>query len=234
MLLRITGTVLLVLWLPFVAVAQEKTVEELDKEVQDLRSQLEKIAGDVSTLTDKTEENAKQLGELINLVSEQTIAQKNMLGAQGLNSNMQSEEFRQEMKRAVHESLQEEGTVIIRNKMATDQRVTVNREEHLIRAGGSLTLAVPVGTLTAQLPGQPLTTWTITAPKYEQKIDIVPSETVTAYRPVDGSSVTALKPIESITTYRPVYTPAPVYVNPVIETYYVDPYTTYYWYEWPY
>jgi hypothetical protein len=146
------------------------------------------------------------------------------------------------MRKAVNDSIRESGTAIIRNKMASRQQIQVNQKDYTVDAGGSLTLDVPVGTLTAKLPGQKLTTWTVTAPKYEQIIDIVAnSETVTAYRPMDSSStVTTLRPLGTTTTVysapvytAPVYT-APVYTAPVYTapvyvetspTYYYDPWT---------
>ena len=110
-----------------------------------------------------------------------------------------SEEFRADMRKAVNESIQTEGDVVIHNKMPSGQRIKVNQTQYDIPAGETLTLKVPVGTLTAQLPGQRLTNWTISAPQYKQTIDIVPDTEAT------------------VTTYRPLYTePAvPVYVTPI-------------------
>lgn len=257
MFLRIVGASLLALLIPFTATAQEaKTVEQLDKEIQNLKTQITTTLANVSKLTeavtknteatiankssidsllDKQTEMLQQLDELTSLQQEQFVRQQQMMesvvqqDSSGvdvlrLSANMQrSEEFRQEVRKAVHDSLREEGDVIIRNKMASSQRIKVNQTDYDIPAGETLTLKVPVGTLTAQLAGQPLTNWTISPPKYSQKIDIVPEQPTT---------VTALRPIEAatpVTTYRP-YTSDPIYVSPV-ETYYVDP-TPVYWYNW--
>ncbi len=258
MFLRIVGASLLALLVPVMGMAQEaKTVQQLDTEVQDLKTQMTKTLANLSQLTEAVTKNTEatiankasidgliekqtemlqQLDELTSLQQEQFVQQQQVMesivqqDSSGvdvlrLSANMQrSEEFRQEVRKAVHDSLQAEGDVIIRNKMATPQRIKVNQTDYDVAAGETLTLKVPVGTLTAQLFGQPLTNWTISPPKYSQTIDIVPEQqtTVTAYRPIEAMD-------SPVTTYRP-YTPAPVYVSPV-ETYYVDP-TPVYWYDW--
>ena len=59
-------------------------------------------------------------------------------------------------------------------------------------------LTVPVGTVTAQLPGQPLTNWTLGAPTYREKIEIAAESTPTpteADRPVTGSAAGPLFPL---------------------------------------
>ncbi len=133
-----------------------------------------------------------------------------------------SDEFRQDVRKAVNDSLDQEGEVIVQNRMQSYQRIKVNQTEYGIPVGETLTLKVPVGTVTAQLPGQRLTNWTLTAPNYKQRIDIVPDTEAT------------------VTAYRPVYTQptVPLYTSPV-ETYYVDPLPNYTlppisWYLWPY
>ena len=76
-----------------------------------------------------------------------------------LSANMQkSEEFRQEMRKAVHDSLDQEGEVVIHNRMDTEQMISVNQKDHKIPSGETLTLKVPVGTLTARLPVQGVAT----------------------------------------------------------------------------
>ena len=259
MFLRFAGLSLLVLLLPFTAVAQEaKTVEQLDKEVQDLKTQMTTTVENLTALTKSVTENTKatiankasvdelivaqkgmqeQLDELINLQQERFVQQQQILesvvqqdssGADvlRLSANMaKSEDFRQEVRKAVHDSLDETGEVVVANKMAIPQRVEVNRIPYDIPAGDTLTLKVPVGTVTAQLPGQTPTNWTLTAPNYLQKIDIVPNQQTT---------VTALRPIETmapVVTYRPIETMAPVTTYRAIETYYIDP-APIYWYGW--
>jgi hypothetical protein len=142
------------------------------------------------------------------------------------------------VRKAVHDSLDQEGSVIIHNRMDTEQTINVNQKNHRIPSGETLTLKVPVGTLTARLPGQALTNWTITAPTYKQRIDIVPDtqQTVTTYRPIESTvPVTTYRPVDTVvpvTTYRTLYSASPTYV-PTVDTYYVNPVTVYRYY-WPY
>ncbi len=253
MLLRIAVTSLLVLLMPCMAAAEDaKTVGQLNKEVQDLKTQMKTTLENLAKLTDAVTKNAEatiankqsvdyliqkqqeqfdRLDELTRLQQEQFVQQHEILDsivqkdANGtdvlrLSANMEkSPQFRAELRKVVHDSLDQEGEVIIRNKTAYDQQVKINQKDEKIAAGGTLTLHVPVGTLTAQLPGQPLTNWTITAPKYQQKIDIVPNEQTT------------------VTAYRPVETPTPANAMPIyaapVESYYYDP-ATGVWYSWTY
>jgi hypothetical protein len=58
--------------------------------------------------------------------------------------------------------------------MATRQHIVVNQKSYEMAPDEILTVTVPVGTVSAQLPGQALTNWTLSAPTYSQKIEIVP------------------------------------------------------------
>ena len=108
-----------------------------------------------------------------------------------LSANMaRSDAFREDVRQAVHQALASHGDVVIRNLMAGDQRVLVNQKEHALGPGEVLTLKVPVGTVSVQLPGQPMTNWTVAAPDYLQKIDIVPDTNArVAYRPVTSDPI---------------------------------------------
>ncbi|MFO7905005.1 MAG: hypothetical protein ACQESR_20110 [Planctomycetota bacterium] len=238
MLWRFTGLWLLVLFAPFAAMAQEaetgKTVEELDKEIQAVKTTIQELEQQQAEMQKQLDDLTSMQNELADLQREQAVQQQQVLNSitktdstgnevLQLSANMEkSEEFRQEMRKAVHGSLENKGRVIIRNKMATQQRIRVNQTNYDIDAGESLTLEVPAGTVATKLPGQSLVNWAITPPEYKQTIDIVPeSETrVTRYRPAENS--------ESVTTYRPL-SEAPSVYRPPVETYVVEPAPIY----WP-
>ena len=55
----------------------------------------------------------------------------------------------------------------------------VNQKPYEMGPDEILTVTVPVGTVSAQLPGQALTNWTLSAPTYSQKIEIVPESDAT-------------------------------------------------------
>jgi hypothetical protein len=61
------------------------------------------------------------------------------------------------------------------------------------------------------MPDQAMTNWTITAPSYEEFVDIVPP--YTAARPV-----TDLPAYSSVPSYtaRPVYIDSPTYIEPMV------------------
>ena len=60
MFLRIVGTGLMVLLMPFVATAQEaKTMGQLDKEVQDLKAQMKTTLENLSKLTESVTKNTE-------------------------------------------------------------------------------------------------------------------------------------------------------------------------------
>ena len=235
MLMRTTVMSLLVLWVPCAGMAQnaaqEKTLEQLDQEVQRLRADIEVIAQKQAKMLEELEA-LKSMQQDANARQEQvlsSITQKDSSGTDvlRLSANMQkSEEFREEMQKAVHSSLRNTGEVLVRNKMATQQQIKINQNDYVIDAGETLKLEVPVGTLTSRLPGQELMTWSITPPEYKQTIDIVPKSqtTVTAYRPADAAA-----PVT--TYYSPPVAEVPVYTAPV-ETYYVEP-APVYWPLWP-
>jgi hypothetical protein len=133
----------------------------------------------------------------------------------------QSEEFRDDVRSAVHQSLETHGDFSIHNRMGTYQRVVVNQREYGLNPDEILTLKVPVGTVTARLPGQSLTTWTVGAPNYSQRIEIVPDgNPVTVYRPISGEVAVPSYPL-SPPVWDPFYLtplpppPPPIYVGPV-------------------
>ena len=147
-----------------------------------------------------------------------------------LSANMEkSEEFRDDVRKAVHQSLETHGEFSIHNRMANYQRIVVNQKEYGLNADEILTLKVPVGTVTAQLPGQALTNWTVGAPNYSQKIEIVPeayATTTTAYRPVPSNSARpwyTLSPLPREPCYLAPLPRSPIYAGPGVE-YYVLPY----------
>lgn len=249
MLMRTTGMSILALLVPCALMAQEsapmspvqekgKTLEQLDQQVQQLRAEIEVVAEKQAEMLERLNDLATTQRELADMQREQALQQQEVLSSitqkdssgtdvLRLNAAMQkSDEFRREMQKAVHGSLNKTGEVLIQNKMATEQRITVNQKEYVIGAGETLKLEVPVGTVTTQLPGQELMNWSVTPPEYKQTIDIVPESQsrVTAFRPSEPSA--------PVTTYYAPDVDVPVYTPPV-ETYYVEP-APIYWPLWPF
>jgi hypothetical protein len=206
-----------------------KLAEQVGKntEATTLNAQgIERLTSIINTELGKQQDILERIDELTRQQQTQLARQQEILDAvtqpdaQGnnvlrLSANMEnSEEFREDVRQAVHRSLETHGQVTIRNRMESAQTVIVNQREHRLGAGEILTLRLPVGTVTAQLPGQPLTNWTLTAPSYTQKIDIVPETpmSTTVYRPLDD---VPLPPPQPLVTEPTVFVPLPYFgTNP--------------------
>lgn len=124
-----------------------------------------------------------------------------------------SPEFADEVAGVVHRSLKRTGTMTIVNKTNSYQRIMVNRVEYGVEPGKAQTVKnLPVGTVTTRMQGEGTKHWTLTAPDYEQDIEIVPDD--------EPAPVRVSRPI--------ITTPSPVYEYPT--TTYVRRYpVTYYW-----
>lgn len=169
-----------------------------------VQEQLRTLSGNLTQVVERVSEHETQIGQLRKELTELTtqiqdeivkqqqileaISQKDSTGnhVPRLSAAMKSTEFRQEMKQAVNDSLNTVGTLKIANRTNDFHRVIVNRVEYGIPSGQQLSLEVPAGTVSTQLPGRELKNWTIAGPKYEQSIDIVPEQPVVTYveRPV--------------------------------------------------
>ncbi|MCH2124539.1 MAG: hypothetical protein MK165_07100 [Pirellulaceae bacterium] len=100
-----------------------------------------------------------------------------------------------------------EGEFTILNQTATERSIQVNDYRYRISAGQQLTLKVPVGTVTTQLEGESAKNWSLNAPQYAGKIEIVPSSQPAAQ--------------ETVVVNRPLTAPrASVYVQPRPAYYY--------------
>lgn len=185
-------------------------------ELKIIREQLRTLSGNFTQVVERVSEQETQIGQLRREMTDLTtqineeiakqqqileaIAHKDSAGLQvpRLSAAMQSGEFREEMRQAVHDSLKTTGTLKIANRTNDYHRIFVNRAEFGVAAGQELSLQVPVGTVSTQLPGRDLKNWTVAAPRYEQTIEIVPEAV-------------------PVTTYvaRPILPEAPVYYGPL-------------------
>ncbi|MFV1964847.1 MAG: hypothetical protein ACC628_05455 [Pirellulaceae bacterium] len=180
-----------------------KTVETVGEH----ETQIGQLKSDMMALTGQINEEIQKQQQILDAIS-QPDSSGNYVPR--LSAAMRSDDFRKEMQAAVNESLREQGDFRIHNKTGQYQRILVNRQEYGVSAGERLTLKVPVGTVTTQIPGRDLTNWTVSAPKYDQSIEIVPSS----------------EPIRT-TVARPVYVPTTSYI-PTTSYYAPAPTTTYY------
>jgi len=181
----------------------------------ELEQKLENLAGTVQTLRDAVADQKTSIGQLnsnVNAVEARIKSQldlheqilKDVSVKDGghyvpnVSSAMSSsDKFRQDMDSAVHKSLKTGGTLLLINKTAMAQWVDINRTRYFLRPGEQLPVAVNVGTVTTQLLGEEMQTWTITAPAYQLSLDIVP-------KPAPTPTVVA----------SPVYFGTPRYISP--------------------
>jgi hypothetical protein len=133
-----------------------------------------------------------------------------------LKNQMQDPQFAREFGDAVHTTLRRSGTLVVSNRMATDQYLIVNGTQHRVLAGARLEIAVPTGTVSTRLPGQEIVNWTVAAPTYSQGIDISPK--YTALRPPSPAATLPGSPpaYETPPTFEtpPTYVAPPTYVSP--------------------
>lgn len=180
-----------------------------------VQEQLRTLSGNLTQVVERVSEHETQIGQLRKELTELTtqiqdeivkqqqildaISQKDSTGnhVPRLSAAMKSTDFRQEMRQAVNDSLSTVGTLKIANRTNDFHRVFVNRVEYGVPAGQQLSLEVPVGTVSTQLPGRELKNWTIAGPRYEQSIDIVPEQPVVTYveRPVTPQSTYYYPPL---------------------------------------
>lgn len=246
MSMRIAGLCCLVLaLLPSIAAAQqsELTNRELTAAVIDIRRQLGAVSSNVTETAGQLSElktKVDRLGEGINEELEQqrqildSISRADSSGQRipRLSAIMdKSADFRTDMRNAVNRSMETEGWFTVTNRMGGYQTISVNRASYGLNPGETKTLKVPVGTVTTQLPGQNLKTWTVTAPHYTQRLELVPSSTsTTVYRPSTTVYYAPQEPLNYSTYYSPYASSYSTYYSPYASSYstYYSPYTSNY------
>jgi len=190
----------------------ESSIAAIDRRIESLTTNVEKLAQAVAD----QDSRIKTLNETVNEIttrsnSELTVMKKQLddisvKDGGGYVSNISSamstsDKFRQDMETAVNKSLKTGGSLLLTNKTAISQWVDINRTRHFLRPGEQLPVAVNVGTVTTQLRGEEMQTWTITAPAYQLSLDIVP-------KPAPTPTVVA----------SPVYFGSPYFSPPLVET----------------
>jgi hypothetical protein len=219
-----------------------KKTADLETAATDLTSVAESQKARIDQLEQRqttTEDTLTETLEKLSVLKEEVIQKTTVLNAQGeaqrkildaiskmdsagnpipiLSANMsKSEEFSKDVRDAVHNSLEKQGAFTITNKTSSYRRVWVNRVEHGVAPGETLTLTTPIGTVATQLPGKELKTWTLSAPDYEEHIEIIPEQR-TVYYPS----------APAYTDPAPVYMSSPVYFEPAPFVYY-DYYVPYF------
>lgn len=182
----------------------QQSMQELAKVRTNVTANMERIGtlgNKVDAQQTELSEIKRQLGELQNQFQDQVARQGEILAAISSADGEQtilpltaimdrSPKFTQDMADAVHRVIQSEGTFTIENKTSDYRRVFVNRVEYGVQPGATLNLKVPTGTVSTQIDGEGLKTWSVGAPSYAQKVEIVPTANAltTYYAPSSDSS----------------------------------------------
>jgi hypothetical protein len=203
--------------------AQNELQRKLEAQSRDINALLESVKEQSGQITALTNLSSTNVGDIRKLKADYVASTDHMNGevekmrkqlndistkdgeryVPKVSANMDVASFHKDMEKAVNDSIGKEGNLYIVNKTGYHQWVYINRTAHYLPPGNSDPIPVRVGTATTQLPGQDLQTWTITAPLYEQRLEIVPSP----------------MPIRSWLS-PPNYVGPPRYIGPPI---YVDP-----------
>jgi hypothetical protein len=182
--------------------ALKGNVDALTENIREQSAQIGILKNDTRTLTDQivseSKERSAQIDKLRKELTDLAGSQKDTIDQHqkildeiarhdgrrhvpNLTTAMdESQVFRQQMDDAVHRSLKTMGKFHIVNKTNSHQWIWVNRREEFLRPGEPITIDVPVGTVTTQLPGQGIVNWTLAHTgkgEYSESIEIVPSHT---------------------------------------------------------
>jgi hypothetical protein len=182
---------------------QTGNIDKLQALILEQNTKIERLRTDASEVTTRVNGELSKHERILTEVARQDGDRY----VPQLSAAMAKESFRQELGAAVHASLRTRGQFRIVNKTATPQSIALNLVDQVLQPGEERTFDVPVGTVTTQLPGEPLVNWTLAHKGegvYAESIDIVPKTTV--QRVVVDSPV-YYRPIYSetlpIVTYRP-------------------------------
>lgn len=159
---------------------REKQIEMADN-FTDLMSSVQQMREETAELKDRLQQTLDEHERILGAIS--TTDSNSQQPILGLKKNMESEEFRNELDKAVHKTIRTHGEFTVSNKMSSPQQISINGRWYDLAAHGmpndARTFRVPVGTVTTRLPGKRLQNWTVGAPDYEDGADIVPDSSPT-------------------------------------------------------
>ena len=182
-------------------------VEPMPAEPDDLEARVAQLEGSVDDLGKIAFDQNAKLGAIAKKVTQSD----GDTWVPNINRAWENEQFRQDMSRAVHGSMDRQGTVWIHNKSAVGHTLLVNNSHYVYVGPGQdhRVEGLSVGTISTELVGyERPRNWSLGPPDYEQHINIVPNS---------PTRVVAERPVSESATLRTVYSPysPPVYSTPV-------------------
>jgi hypothetical protein len=148
-----------------------------------VKSRLSATEGDVGELRkdfERLKEQYKETDTIVGQISKAIVENGEMRRVPNIAGNMKYSSFKSDLTGAVHDVMQQTGTLRLSNRMLTTQTVRVvyadRTIEYTIAPGQYQDVSVGVGTITTQLGGgfEGPRNWTIAPPSYFQEVDIVP------------------------------------------------------------
>jgi hypothetical protein len=142
---------------------EQKELVGLKSQVDNLAADLGNLKGSVTTLVEIATDQDAKLGAIAKKVSQGD----GDTWVPDIRRAWENADFRQDMRLAVHDSMDRRGTVTIRNKTAVGQTLLVNNSQYVyVPAGENRTVGdIPVGTISTELVGyEGPRNWTLSAP----------------------------------------------------------------------
>ena len=174
------------------AVAQEMdstdirvTVTQLQGQVAELTDAITILSGNLSETLVQVSRNRESVAKLANDLKSETTRQAGLLSAlkgeveaSGLRvaelTATQAQLTKERLTHALPPAATTSGRFAVANKMDTSQRIRVNNQEYEIPAGQRIEIPVSAGSVTTQITGEEMKTWTVAAPSYSYSISIAP------------------------------------------------------------
>ena len=158
--------------------AIDQAIAALQQDRQDLDR---RITGNEQILSNLPADLGERLTQIQNSIEELKAAPNSTTTFRPWND----EETRKRLIDEVRSGLPREGLLHVTNTTDIDRTIGINRQDFVIPAGQARSFRVAAGTVTTQLPGEQMMTWTVAPPSYEQRIQIVPkSQRTTTARPI--------------------------------------------------
>lgn len=200
--------------------------EPMPNEPDSLKTRVEELERSVEDLASIAFDQDAKLGAIAKKVSQSD----GDTWVPDISRAWENEQFRQDMSRAVHDSMDRQGTVWIHNKTAVGHTILVNNSQYVYVGPGQdrRVEGLTVGTISTELVGyERPRNWSLGPPDYEQHVNIVPNSPtrVVAARPVGESA--SLRTVYSPPVYgAPLFVAPPVVVGPPVV---VDPPVVWVW-----
>lgn len=152
--------------------ANKRDLSSLQMTIQDQFTRQQQILADLAELKQTTSDQLTRQQQILDAISTQDSSQNYIPNIKA--SVDRSPEFKQQFRESIQGALPKNGTFVIENKTNYGRWIWVNLQAHYLAPGETKTLDVPTGTVSSQLNGEPMMTWTLgSANDFRQVIQII-------------------------------------------------------------